>query len=583
MGNWREELTKFFAKAQRKQAPIAAPPVPLEARRANAEAVPQPNWKAGVTPLRPPKQVTSEQRGKPPKALRLPGDAGPRDTMSPQAPTTAPSLAWTPSVKVLSTKPEAQARRAPEKQSQPQKSTVPAPAFGTFRPPSLTRDQEFKKPDVWVLDGIGLQPPGGHRGRALSVRIGIDFGTAYTKVAIRVADQVLFVPWDGLRQSEVRYFLPGEIARAADDSMWLGRMPDADEIRSDLKLPFVTRVARSQEHQAAAVAFLAWIMRYARAWLYHAHEPLVRNRTLAWEVNLGCPTNSWSASDLRTSYEGIGFRAWRLSQTAGDISWERALASLSPLGVTSADIGLDGLKLMPEFIAQIAGYVRSPQRRNGLHLLMDVGAGTVDVAMFNVTYDEKKEEDRYPIFASDVLPLGTHFLMEARLRRLGLGRGAWDDLQAVPDPAEIARQLSVEAGQVQRLDEEFVASVSTAVQKILNYTHNQRYGKAPEWREGLPAFLSGGGSNCELYSRSLSMAFARHGVKLKRTNFPLLEEAEGALEQNFHRLSVAYGLTFDAESIGRILCPHEVEDAPRFDPAVDMARTRPDRDDLYPK
>jgi hypothetical protein len=106
------------------------------------------------------------------------------------------------------------------------------------------------------------------------------------------------------------------------------------------------------------------------------------------------------------------------------------------------------------------------------------------------------------------------------------------------------------------LDEEFIAGVAAVLKRILDYTHNKRYGKAPEWREGLPAFLSGGGSDCEIYLRSLALAFAKHGVPLKRTAFPLLQEVEGSGEGNFHRLSVAYGLTFDAESVGRILSPH---------------------------
>jgi hypothetical protein len=75
-------------------------------------------------------------------------------------------------------------------------------------------------------------------------------------------------------------------------------------------------------------------------------------------------------------------------------------------------------------------------------------------------------------------------------------------------------------------------------------------------------------------------------VPYRRTSFPLLDEASAGGSFNsseFHRLSVAYGLTFDAQSIGRILAPHEVDDAPAYDPVVDVPRERPDRDELYPK
>lgn len=45
-------------------------------------------------------------------------------------------------------------------------------------------------------------------------------------------------------------------------------------------------------------------------------------------------------------------------------------------------------------------------------------------------------------------------------------------------------------------------------------------------------------------------------------------------------IAVAYGLTYDAESIGRILTQHEAEDLRLTDLPI---REMPDRDELYPK
>lgn len=593
MGNLRDELARLFGKSDRKPGhkPQQSGHGP-KAQSTPTEPVPKADWKVGAAPLARTRHQSlaspsQPDNGNSTKGALKPPSGGPAGKAVPTGRSdTAPTRHGIPGANAERTRqiamavPSPRADAAGTKPAGP-KAAVPTPQFGALRPPPLSRDQEFKRPDAWVSAGAALQPPTGGDGRILSVRIGIDFGTAYTKLAIRAADRVFFVPWDGVRNNGDRYFLPGEVAAGCDGMMWLGRPARAEVVRSDLKLP--AKMHASCEQQAAAVAFLAWAMRYARAWLYWAHEPLLRNRTLAWEVNLGCPTNSWSAAGIRSTYKEIGMRAWKLSQTIDGFTWDNALASMSSTRSAHAECGLDGLNLMPEFIAQIAGYVRSPQRRNGLHLLMDAGAGTVDVATFNVAYDEKKEEDRYPIFASEVLPLGTHFLMESRLRRLGATRAAWDDLQVVPDPEEIARQLGVNVAQVRMLDEEFIARLSAAVERILNYTHTKRYGKAPEWRDGLPAFLSGGGSDCDIYRRGLASAFARHGVTLKRATFPIPQEAETAVAERFHRLSVAHGLTQDAESIGRILSPHEIEHAPRFDPLVDTLRERPDRDELYPK
>lgn len=593
MASLRDELKKWFANAghrvekadNAKQIPSA--PAPTNINQNDLD------WKRGVTPKKAGETGANaivQNRSILSLSRWVKRSSSPQATQQshmPAAPkqSAGASILATPSRAPTST-PQPGRKSAPNQTSAKISSPPSLLRFGTVKQPVLSRENEFKDPDNWVSDGAALQASQGGTGRVLPVRIGVDFGTAYTKLAIRAADKVFFVPWSGIRNSEARYLLPGELCRLESNSLRLGRSPSAAEVRSDLKLPFLSSQSSTPAQQAAAMAFLALVMRYARAWLYHTHSPLVTGRRLAWELNLGCPTNSWSSGPLRSVYERVAVRAWQLSQAKDGISWEGAATLLGPLNVSLEDLGLDGLHLMPEFIAQIAGYVRSPQRRNGLHMLMDVGAGTVDVATFNVAYDNVKEEDRYPIFASEVLPLGTHFLMATRLRSLGREQSEWDDLQAIPDEEELARRLNADRHQLQAADQEFATRLRGEIKRVLSYTRAQRYGKAPEWREGLPVFLSGGGSDCDIYSRALAATCAACNVPHRRTSFPLLDEAAAGGSFNsteFHRLSVAYGLTFDAQSIGRILAPHEVDDAPAYDPVVDAPRERPDRDELYPK
>lgn len=457
--------------------------------------------------------------------------------------------------------------------------------FGSTPQPVLSRNSDFKYPDDWVLAGAALQPPGGGAGRILPVRVGIDFGTAYSKVAVQALDKVFFIDWSGVRKNAAPYLLPGELCRVDSGTLLLGRAYGSSDVFSNLKLPFLGDNGGDNEQQAAATAFLALVIRYARAWLYHTQSSIVRGRQLAWTLNVGCPTNSWSSNAVRNVYRGIAIRAWKLSQEK-NISWDIALEQLQPLTRSAEDYGLDGIYLVPEFIAQIAGYVRSPQRRNGLHMLMDIGAGTVDVATFNVAYDQAREEDRYPIFASQVLPLGTHFLMSERLHALGAQRAAWDDLECIPELDDLTERFGAKRQLLESADLRFEGQLGGHIRRLLSYTRTDRYGKAPEWRQGLPVFITGGGAACRLYERALTDVCSSLKVPYRRTHFPLLQQAtsgESFSARDFHRLSVAYGLTFDADLIGRILAPNEVDDAPAFDPVVDVRRERPDRDELYPK
>ena len=601
MGNLRDELLKKFPalEQQAKATPkitvskIVHPDLPLK----SAPGVSDDVWKVGVTPLdkanyAEPRDGDAKRSGSS-KPTSPAGNHGQYSfeikrvvknerTNAPTAKVSPPQPAGRAStVPLIKSYPTLQTEQpAVKKQSKPR-------GFGEARPPVLTRTHEFKTPDAWVSLGSSLQPSQYDDGRILPVHIGIDFGTAYTKVAIRVAGRVFFVPWTGLRQSGSKdFYLPGEVTLSNDGGIWLGRAPNAEEVRTDLKLPFLSQSARSNESLASVVGFLAWVMKYARAWLYETHSALLKGRKLAWDVNLGCPTNSWSSWDVSEAYRGLAIRAWQLSQIAGDLKWQSAINALEPLKGTVGDAGLDGLKLVPEFVAQIAGYVKSPQRRNGLHMLMDIGAGTIDIATFNVHFDSVKEEDRFPIFASQVLPMGTHYLTAARLRKAGLERHEWDDLQSVPNAAAFAAALKIEPMAIVDSDKEFSDLMTNAIYNVLNYTRSSRYGRAPEWGKGVPVFLAGGGSECSVYAQSLANAFRRLNVPALRTSFPLLEETMRGTtltEGEFHRLSVAYGLTFDADDLGKILAPHQIEDAPRLGAGGALRANRPDRDELYPK
>jgi len=445
---------------------------------------------------------------------------------------------------------------------------------------ALARESEFQEPAPWVKDGYGLQRAGEGNGSVLPICIGIDFGTAYTKVAIRAAGKVFFVWWDGIHAGSHAMFLPGEISTLFDGALRLGRGKEASAVFSNLKLPFLSTATPELQQQALAVAFLGWVMRYARAWVFRELSPLLRQRHVAWEVNIGCPTNAWGNELLASRYKHIACAAWRLSQFEGEISADLARRALNETTVVPAEVGLDDVHTMPEFVAQIAGYVRSPQRRRGLHLLVDCGAGTLDVVTFNVHRQTNEDHDRFPIFGSAVEPLGTHFLMKDRLGMLGPGV-VWDDAEQVPSRPSLIARFGVDPRQVEEADKRFAGRVRKVVEGVIRYTKARRTPLALAWEQGVPIFLTGGGASANVYKYAVDAACRSVGVKPLYTLFPILDEVNqrGVNRDNFHRLSVAFGLTYDAELIGRILAASEVEDFV----LTPVERERPDRDELYPK
>lgn len=486
-------------------------------------------------------------------------------------------------------RPEDAKPAAPPKQpeaatpSTPPSATPPSAEKRHFVAPSLTKLEEFKVPDRWVTDGVRLQLQEGAKKRHRTVVMGIDFGTAYTKVALKIAGAVFFVTWEGVRASEYPFLMPGELSVDGSRKVWFGQCSNRVNLHANLKMPLLATGSRPLT-APETVVFLALVMQYARAWLFHHHPELCEGYDLAWTVNLGCPTRTWESGDIKAAYDRMGRCAWKLSRIPGDMTVERAVGFLNPKLQTPgcAEIGLDALGIMPEFIAQLVGYVQSPQRREGLHCLVDIGAGTLDVAVFNVYHEAGTRDDRFPIFACDVHRLGTHFLMRKRQRDAERESDRWSDLHGIPEAAGLATEWGVTRHVIDSADGEFAGRVSEAIGERLRYTKARRYRRAPEWQDGLRTFLCGGGSGFGLYKEALMVPFRSMRTPLRLVDLDFGQKVMnfgGSEATPFHRMSVAYGLTYDVDTVGKILPPADIED----DDSGPRIRERPDRDELYPK
>ena len=119
------------------------------------------------------------------------------------------------------------------------------------------------------------------------------------------------------------------------------------------------------------------------------------------------------------------------------------------------------------------------------------------------------------------------------------------------------------------IDAQFSSDGTRIVMSHLMDLKHRRDRLSPRWTTGLPVFLCGGGSGMKLFRRLVQHADARfrsattaRGLVLRTLPRPehlLNEDISNAL---FHRLSVAYGLSFDALNIGKVSPPHTSPDLP---------------------
>ncbi|QCP47925.1 hypothetical protein FAZ95_01250 [Trinickia violacea] len=447
---------------------------------------------------------------------------------------------------------------------------------------ALTRRSFYKSPEPWVTAGARSQYTPSPSSRPLDIVIGLDFGTSYTKAAVGMRDQIFPVGWEGISAAPDKYLLPTEYSELDDGSCHIGQAPGVpfERVRQRLKQPFI-EPAVSAESIATAAVFVAIVLRYVRAWIYRHHGSKIGLGHIRWLLNIGVPSNGLETERMEVTYKKLGSLAWSLSLGEADIHLKQAREGVLAGKLNTGSNDLIDLRALPEFVAQIAGYVQSPQRKLGLHALADVGGGTFDLVTFIV--HERDEESVFPFLVPEVRLLGTQMLNQNRLVGASPPDNATlpDELQPVPNAKEYAEASGISEDQIRLRDGIFWKAVSGMVENVLCRTKQLRYRLSPAWHDGLPTFLTGGGAKVDGYAVSVQAGGQRSARVVNLMPLPLhprLADFSGERDE-YQRISVACGLALDAFSLGQIVPAKDVEDDV---PIRSKPIERPDRDELYP-
>jgi hypothetical protein len=447
---------------------------------------------------------------------------------------------------------------------------------------ALTRQALFRIPEIWVSAGGRTQVSAeGHVG-AVDIAIGLDFGTSYTKAAVGFRDKIFPVTWEGVSLCEPNYLLPSEYTELVDGSVFIGQHPAAcqDDIRADLKLPFINP-AVSSASVVRASGFVALVLRYVRAWVFHHHGSKLGRARLRWQFNIGAPSDGLENARLAKAYQQLAATAWQRSLETNP--QQLAKAGTAPLSESAALQDLVDLQVRPEFVAQMAGYMQSPQRQRGLHALVDVGGGTLDVVTFIV--HQVDDDDTFPFLVPQVHALGTHGLIQNRFAGIDAAASAHgvDELAPIASATEFALATGLAPAHVAGRDAMFKAELQRVVKGVLDTTKSRRYRLSDAWRTGVRTFFTGGGSRFELYREAVTTAKVPSEQGLQLMPLPPHKNLDGFAggPDEYQRISVACGLAQDAFTLGRIVPAKEVEDDRSVVP--DSRSARLDRDELYPK
>ena len=448
------------------------------------------------------------------------------------------------------------------------------------------------------------QFPGSKKTSICDVMIGLDFGTSCTKVVLRTPylynNRALAVPFTDLSPSKNPYLLPSKLWLKPDGEFLLREETEC-QCFSRIKLNLIEKCQewlnnnQVDSHEdlsppKLAVAYLALVLRFAREWFLSTQKDIYGKFKLRWHANLGLPSIEYDTSPLFHLYRQIFDSAWMLSlQSEGlrNTDPSNAFDSLTETRSHKHALADVELRITPEVAAAVSGYARSRLRDPGmpsLHLLMDIGAGTLDVCGFVLHQNEG--EDCYSLLKADVQSLGVIKLHENRLSVLNGGMGETQALYN-PDfsiPSDLRDYLHPNSTpedlkNLHNADTNFSDRCQKSIKKTVYDLRMRRDPKSPCWENSLPVFICGGGLNVPFYQETVLREISTwlknwlHNEGLRTHTLPKPENFKLEFSDEYHRLAVAQGLSIPADDIGRIDPTQTSEDInPEISPSSDYER-----------
>ncbi len=423
--------------------------------------------------------------------------------------------------------------------------------------------------------GYRIQLDSGEGDIAHDVTIGLDFGTSSVKVVVGDAslEKYFAVPFmHGAGIDE--YLLPSRLYIDKSGDVHAYSLNAGSDVLRDLKLSLLADPS-SEVCRVNVAAFLGLVLRHVRAWLFKEHGDIYKRANIFWKVAIGLPTESRLNNSFVPVFEKLVSAAWLLSQTSGPINEPAVYAAIS------SDIYLEDLEIsvIPELSAQIYGFVASPssafdKNKVNRYSIVDVGAGTVDSSVFEVSLDKGGRWD-FIYYTASVQPNGVANLHSHRV-------DWWiDQLQKLNDVSSIVSDLNAERYNTDidsPLPEDCIKYVDgLEVQFDNGYLnpddHFFRYRLVKQvqgatlfqcWKKGLlqqhqitgmPMFVCGGGSRMHFYKKLTDGIGQTYGARwLKPEHWALTIPSDldcpGVAVDDYDRLSVAYGLS--RMDLGRI-------------------------------
>jgi hypothetical protein len=388
----------------------------------------------------------------------------------------------------------------------------------------------------WFLRNSRPQEPG--------VIIGFDFGTSSSKIAVRdpggYEDDLTAMEAPHELQSTKHPYLWQAVIWFHPDSLFFSAYPREGFVAlSGFKTGIIGgfgdqpvdpryEVSRAE----AAAAYLALHFAQVLGWLQEA-PPFGTNTPDAFlGFNIGIPVAAIDNSETCHKYTTLISAAVQLIPSGENLDLSAVRSELSAAGT---DLPA-GFAIVPELAAAIAGYSSQKTARTGAHLLIDVGASTLDMVTFLRVASKKATG------------------IESSVELLGAA----------------ALEVAKKSGET-NLEFELACRHQYAV--VVKDTQRESRTRT-EFKVGreVQIIATGGGRHTELHRRFINSRATASLLGEIPIIYPSPSPAIASKECDTERLLIAYGLTMDVFEKVELLPPSQTPDIP-IQPKVEITPT----------
>jgi len=233
-------------------------------------------------------------------------------------------------------------------------------------------------------------------------------------------------------------------------------------------------------------------------------------------------------------------------------------------------------RVVPEVTAEIASYAQSRSARDGVYALVDIGAGTLDLNVFKILSPTSTRGTTTPIYAAACHPNGVSHLESLLLSALDgnetTARETFEQQKKryeFPNVDALARKCAdsessatVLLPRLQKAHSSYCQDVAQRTGRTWGAAWAKRGSERDQWSR-ITMFLCGGGAAVSGMQERLRSGMPEDIVRhISHSVLPCPGEQEFVRpdefpEEEFHRVAVAYGLTFGT-NFEPYQVPHEL-------------------------